>query len=81
MKMACSVCGEIQRVGEKCIRVTCGNCLLTREPSYEPQKIIWKDAQKLRDNGTTIRKIAKHFNLPKTTIARHTVPRDEQSYA
>ena len=45
---------------------------LLGEYKLEPE--IWEDAQQMRNDGLSIRKIAERLRTPKTTIARHTVP-------
>lgn len=42
---------------------------------YKDEIEVWEDAQQMRDDGLSIRKIAERLSTPKTTIARHTVPR------
>lgn len=44
MKLECYVCGEVQEVGDKCIKVICGNCIYDRarekaSNNYNPKRI------------------------------------------
>ena len=41
---------------------------------------VWKDAQKLRDEGFPIRAIAQRLGVPKSTIYDHTVRSNRPSY-
>jgi|GEM_PF-2504220 len=42
---------------------------------------VWKDAQRLRDEGFSIRAIAQRLDVPKSTIFDHTIRRNRPSYA
>ena len=39
---------------------------------YDYKKIIWKDAQKMRDNGMSTREIARQLKVSQPTVLRHT---------
>ena len=41
---------------------------------------VWKEAQRLRDEGLSIRAIAKRLGVPKSTIHDRTVPSSRPSY-
>jgi len=42
---------------------------------------VWKDAQRLRDEGFSIRAIAQRLGVPKSTISDHTVRSNRTSHA
>ena len=42
---------------------------------------VWKDAQRLRDEGFSIRVIAERLGVPKSTIFDHTIRRNDLPYA
>ena len=42
---------------------------------------LWKDAQRLRDEGFSIRVIAQRLGVPKSTIFDHTIRRNDLPYA
>lgn len=70
--LACSICGELHRVAEKCTRVTCARCLLAGEPP-----VVSKDGIDYYRNEKVLEKMRSSLKIEKKIWVGAQEMRDE----